>query len=110
VVAGFAVSISGRIRGVHGGRQRLVREPPQPITVPDMPSAVWTMDVMHDQLADGRSVRLSTVRYDWLAQTIVDTIDAVPESATHSPWTYNHELPNMAFGCIPPSMKLALAA
>jgi putative transposase len=45
-------------------RQRLVRETPQPLAVPDAPTAVWSRDVMHDQLADGRSFRLFNVRDD----------------------------------------------
>lgn len=175
-------------------RLRLVRETPQPLAVPDAPNAVWSMDFMHDQLADGRTFRLfnvlddynregllieadlslpavrvvraldqliewrgapavircdngpeyvsetvqqwakgrgirldfiqpgqpqqnayierynRTVRYDWLAQTVFDTIEAVQESGTRWLWTYNHERPNMAIGGITPSMKLALAA
>lgn len=175
-------------------RQRLVRETPQPLAVPDAPNTVWSMDFMHDQLSDGRSFRLfnvlddfnregliieadlslpairvvraldqliewrgvpaiircdngpeyisetvqqwakargirlefiqpgqpqqnayierynRTVRYDWLAQTLFDTIEAVQESATRWLWTYNNERPNMALGGITPSMKLALAA
>jgi len=175
-------------------RQRLVRETPQPLAVPDAPNAVWSMDCMHDQLADGRSVRLfnvlddfnregliieadlslpaarvvraldqliewrgapsvircdngpeyisetvqpwakgrgihldfiqpgqpqqhayierynRTVRYDWLAQTLFDTIEEVQIAATRWLWTYNNERPNMALGGITPAMKLALAA
>lgn len=175
-------------------RQRLVRETPQPLAVPAAPNAVWSMDFMHDQLADGRSFRLfnvlddfnregliieadlslpavrvvraldqliewrgvpavircdngpeyisetvqqwakgrgihldfiqpgqpqqnayierynRTVRYDWLAQHVFDTIDEVQAAATRWLWTYNHERPNMALGGITPAMKLALAA
>jgi putative transposase len=46
-------------------RQRLVREMPQPLAVPDKPNLVWSMDFMHDQLADGRSVRLFNVLDDF---------------------------------------------
>jgi putative transposase len=175
-------------------RQRLVRETPQPLAVPDAPTAVWSMDCMHDQLADGRSVRLfnvlddfnregliieadlslpaarvvraldqliewrgapavircdngpeyisetvqqwakgrgipldfiqpgqpqqnayierdnRTVRYDWLAQTLFDTIEEVQIAATRWLRTYNNERPNMALGGITPAMKLTLAA
>jgi putative transposase len=175
-------------------RQRLVRETPQPLAVPDAPTAVWSMDCMHDQLADGRSVRLfnvlddfnregliieadlslpaarvvraldqliewrgapavircdngpeyisetvqqwakgrgipldfiqpgqpqqnayierdnRTVRYDWLAQTLFDTIEEVQIAATRWLRTYNNERPNMAPGGITPAMKLTLAA
>ena len=175
-------------------RQRLVRAVPQPLTVPTHPNAVWSMDFMPDQLADGRSFRLfnvlddfnregliieadlslpaarvvraldqliewrgvpavircdngpeyisetvqqwahgrgiqldfiqpgqpqqnayierynRTVRYDWLAQHVFDTIAEVQAAATRWLWTYNHERPNMALGGITPAMKLALAA
>ena len=51
-----------------------------------------------------------TVRYDWLAQYLFDTIEEVQEAATGWLWTYNHERPNMALGGITPMQKLALAA
>jgi len=51
-----------------------------------------------------------TVRYDWLAQTLFDSIDDVQTSATRWLWTYNNERPNMALGGITPIQKLALAA
>ncbi len=39
-------------------RKRLVREKPEPLTVPETCNEVWSMDFMHDQLEDGRSIRL----------------------------------------------------
>jgi len=51
-----------------------------------------------------------TVRYDWLAQLLFDSIEEVQESATRWLWTYNHERPNMALGGITPMQRLALAA
>ena len=51
-----------------------------------------------------------TVRYDWLAQTLFDSIEEVQQSATHWLWTYNNERPNMAIGGITPIQKLSLAA
>lgn len=51
-----------------------------------------------------------TVRYDWLAQFIFDSIAEVPEFATEWLWTYNNERPNMALGGITPKMKTAMAA
>jgi putative transposase len=51
-----------------------------------------------------------TVRYDWLSQTLFDSIAHVQESATHWLWTYNHERPNMAIGGITPMQKLAMGA
>lgn len=174
-------------------RQRLVRETPQPLAVPEAKNQTWSMDFMHDQLADGRCFRLfnvlddfnreglaidvdlsmpaarvirsldqiiewrgkpatircdngpeyisgalqrwaeghgitlnyiqpgnpqqnayverynRTVRYDWLAQNLFDSIEEVQESATRWLWTYNNERPNMAIGGITPMQRLALA-
>jgi putative transposase len=51
-----------------------------------------------------------TVRYDWLAHYLFDSIEEVQEFATRWLWTYNHERPNKAIGGITPKQKLALAA
>ncbi len=175
-------------------RKRLVREKPQALAVPQAINAVWSMDFMHDQLADGRSLRLfnviddynreglgievgfslpaarviraleriiewrgapraircdngpeyisgellawarkrairidyiqpgkpqqnayierynRTVRYDWLAHYLFDTIHEVQAFATRWLWTYNHERPNMGLGGVTPMQKLAMAA
>ena len=175
-------------------RRRVVRAPPQPRAVPDTRNDTWSMDFMHDQLADGRTFRLfnvlddfnreglameidlslpaervvralddliawrgaptrirsdngpeyvsqtlqqwakrrgivlefiqpgkpqqnayierynRTVRYDWLSQSLFDTIDEVQAAGTRWLWTYNNERPNMALGGITPAMKLARAA
>ena len=42
-------------------RQRLVREKPLPMTMPAQINETWSMDFMHDQLADGRSIGLLNV-------------------------------------------------
>jgi putative transposase len=47
-----------------------------------------------------------TVRYDWLAQYLFDSIEEVQEHATHWLWTYNNERPNMALGGITPRQRL----
>jgi putative transposase len=175
-------------------KKRLVREKPEPLTVPAAVNQVWSMDFMHDQLADGRRIRLlnviddfnreglcidvdfslpserviraldhviewrgapnsircdngpeyisttllawaarrdiriehiqpgkpqqnayierynRTVRYDWLAHTLFESIEEVQNFATNWLWTYNNERPNMALGGITPQQKLALAA
>ena len=175
-------------------KKRLVRQKPEPLSVPEAMNEVWSMDFMHDQLADGRSFRLlnvlddfnreglgieadfslpaqrvtrvldqiiewrgkpraircdngpeyisghlaewaqkrriaiefiqpgkpqqnayverynRTVRYDWLAQYLFDSIAEVQDFATRWLWTYNHERPNMALGGITPKMKAAMAA
>lgn len=42
-------------------RHRLVREKPLPLAVPAQINETWSMDFMHDQLADGCSIRLFNV-------------------------------------------------
>ena len=51
-----------------------------------------------------------TVRYDWLAQYLFDSIEEVQNYATRWLWSYNHERPNMALGGITPQQKLAAVA
>ncbi|MFE8072966.1 IS3 family transposase [Marinobacteraceae bacterium S3BR75-40.1] len=51
-----------------------------------------------------------TVRYDWLAQYLFDSIEEVQDYATRWLWHYNNERPNMALGGITPQQKLGLAA
>lgn len=46
-------------------RKRLVRDKPEPLTVPRQRNEVWSMDFMHDQLEDGRSIRLLNVIDDF---------------------------------------------
>ena len=46
-------------------RKRLVREKPEPLTVPTAINQVWSMDFMHDQLGDGRCFRLLNVIDDF---------------------------------------------
>ena len=175
-------------------RHRLVREKPLPLAVPVAINQSWSMDFMHDQLADGRSIRLfnviddfnreglgievdfslpservvrsldqiiewrgkpdaircdngpeyisavtlawaaklgiridfiqpgqpqqnayverynRTVRYDWLAHHLFETLGEIQEFSTRWLWTYNHDRPNMALGGITPKQKLARAA
>lgn len=51
-----------------------------------------------------------TVRYEWLAYHLFETLDEIQECATNWLWTYNHDRTNMALGGITPKQKLALAA
>lgn len=51
-----------------------------------------------------------TVRYEWLAQYLFDSIEDVQDYATHWLWNYNNERPNMGIGGITPNQKLKLAA
>ena len=46
-------------------KKRLVREKPETLAVPEQPNSCWSMDFMHDQLSDGRSVRLFNVIDDF---------------------------------------------
>lgn len=175
-------------------RRRIVREKPQPLSVPERINQSWSMDFMHDQLSDGRSCRLlnviddfnreglaievdlslpsvrvtrvldniiewrgkpeaircdngpeyisdvlkqwakdrdiqidyiqpghpeqnayverfnRTVRYDWLAHYLFESITEVQDFASEWLWHYNNERPNMALGGITPKMKLAMVA
>uniref|UniRef100_A0A071M552 Transposase n=1 Tax=Burkholderia cenocepacia TaxID=95486 RepID=A0A071M552_9BURK len=50
-------------------RKRLVRQVPQPLAVPCAANQVWSMGFMHDQLANGRSIRLFNVIDDFNRKT-----------------------------------------
>ena len=51
-----------------------------------------------------------TVRYDWLAHYLFETLEDIQDFATRWLWTCNHDRPNMALGGITPKQKLAMAA
>ena len=42
-------------------KKRLVRHTPEPLAVPEAINTTWSMDFMHDQIEDGRSIRLFNV-------------------------------------------------
>jgi putative transposase len=46
-------------------RKRLVRDKPEPLSVPQAINEVWSMDFMHDTLEDGRTFRLFNVMDDF---------------------------------------------
>lgn len=46
-------------------KKRIVREKPEPLLQPHKINEVWSMDFMHDQLQDGRSIRLFNVIDDF---------------------------------------------
>ncbi len=56
-------------------RKRLDRAVPDTLAVPDAPNRSWSMDFMHDQLADGRFVRLLNVIDDFNREGLEMTID-----------------------------------
>ncbi len=56
-------------------RQRMVRETPQPLAVPEKINLSWSLDFMHDQLADGRSYRLLNVIDDFNREGLAIEVD-----------------------------------
>jgi putative transposase len=56
-------------------RKRLSRQAPEPLSVPTHMNDVWSMDFMHDQLVDGRSVRLFNVIDDYNREALGIEID-----------------------------------
>lgn len=62
-------------------RKRLVRQAPVPLVVPVSVNAVWLMDFMHDQLKDGRSIRLLNVIDDFNREALGIEIDVSLPSA-----------------------------
>lgn len=56
-------------------KKRLVREKPDALTVPDRLNQVWSMDFMHDQLTDGRSIRLLNVNDDFNREGLAIEVD-----------------------------------
>jgi transposase InsO family protein len=49
----------------HQAEEALVRERPEPLHEPTALNQVWSMDFMHDQRSDGRSIRLLNVIDDF---------------------------------------------
>ncbi|AOL19696.1 transposase [Xanthomonas citri pv. malvacearum] len=62
-------------------KKRLVRERPEPLAVPEAINQVWSMDFMHDQLADGRSFRLFNVLDDFNREGLGIEVDLSLPSA-----------------------------
>ena len=52
-------------------RRRLKREKPEPLAVPEAINQVWSMDFMHDQLQNGRCIRLLNVIDDFNREGLV---------------------------------------
>lgn len=61
--------------------KRLVREKPEPLAVPQAMNQLWSMDLMHDQLADGRNSRLFNVIDDYNREALGIEIDFSHPSA-----------------------------
>lgn len=56
-------------------RQRIVRAAPQPLATPNSINQVLSIDFMHDQLTDGRSVRVLNVGDDFNREGLIAAID-----------------------------------
>ena len=56
-------------------RKRLVRSKPEPLSAPETCNAVWSMDFMHEQLEDGRSIRLLNVIDDFNREALGIEVD-----------------------------------
>ncbi|MBB5200380.1 transposase InsO family protein [Glaciimonas immobilis] len=55
--------------------QRIVRDVPLALAVPTKINDMWSMDFMHDQLADGRSIRLFNVIDDFNREGLCIEVD-----------------------------------
>jgi len=56
-------------------KKRLVREKPEALSVPTSINQCWSMDFMHDQLADSRSYRLFNVVDDFNREGVAIEVD-----------------------------------
>ena len=56
-------------------KKRLKRDKPEPLAVPESRNECWSMDFMHDQLSDGRSVRLLNVIDDFNREALAIEVD-----------------------------------
>ena len=56
-------------------RKRLKRERPDPLSVPDQPNQVWSMDFMADQLWNGKSFRTLNIIDDFNREGLAIDVD-----------------------------------
>jgi putative transposase len=56
-------------------KKRMVREKPAALTVPESINQVWSMDFMHDQLSNGRCIRLINVIDDFNRKGLAIDVD-----------------------------------
>lgn len=67
-------------------KKRLVREKPEPLSVPAAINDIWSMDFMHDQLSDGRRFRLFNVIDDYNREGLDIDIDfSLPTGRARNP-------------------------
>ena len=56
-------------------RKRLKRDKPKELAVPESANQIWSMDFMHDQLRDGRTIRILNVLDDFNREGLCLEID-----------------------------------
>ena len=56
-------------------RKRLKRDKPEELSVPESANQVWSMDFMHDQLRDGRTIRILNILDDFNREGLGIEID-----------------------------------
>ena len=56
-------------------KKRMVREKPDVLAVPQRRNEVWSMDFMHDQLSDGRCIRLFNLIDDFNREALAIDVD-----------------------------------
>ena len=56
-------------------KKRLSREKPETLAVPDAVNETWSMDFMHDQLTDGRNIRLLNIIDDFNREGLAIEVD-----------------------------------
>ena len=56
-------------------KKRLLRETPEPLSVPESINQMWSMDFMHDRLSDGRAFRLFNVIDDFNREGLCIEVD-----------------------------------
>lgn len=62
-------------------KSRIIRDKPNPLSVPNGINESWSMDFMHDQLSDGRSIRLFNVIDDFNREGLEIEVDfSLPSS------------------------------
>jgi transposase InsO family protein len=75
-------------------KKRLLREKPATLTVPLSINQVWSMDFMHDQLSNGRSIRLFNAIDDFNREALgIDVDFSLPSERVIHSLDYSRSLP-----------------
>jgi putative transposase len=56
-------------------KKRMNRAKPEPLTVPESSNAVWSIDFTHEQLTDGRTLRLFNIIDDFNREALGIEVD-----------------------------------